>query len=184
MLDLFYQKHGGKMINDYQHELLIFSLAVTINAQNILETGVREGTVTQALLEAIKFTKGKLTSVDIEDRSHFQFPNWNFVQSESLSFLKKTKDKYDLIYIDDWHSYDHVKCQLEFITPLVNPRSIILLHDTMYGHTEPSYNTENSHNPEFAGGGPAKAVLELDKSIWEWATIPVNHGLTILRKKV
>jgi len=33
------------------------------------------------------------------------------------------------------------------------------------------------------GGGPYKALLELDMDKWEYATIPVNHGLTILRKK-
>ena len=169
------------MIDDYQHELLIFALAITMDAKNILETGVREGTVTQALLKAAKVTQAKVTSVDIENRSYLNYPDWNFVQSESIQFLENCKEVYDLIYIDDWHEYNHVKKQLELIDKLTTNSSIVLLHDTMYNKV-PIYNTTRATVAEFANGGPARAVLELDKTKWEWCTIPTNHGLTILRK--
>ena len=38
-------------------------------------------------------------------------------------------------------------------------------------------------DPEWANGGPYRAVKELDSNKWEYVTIPVNNGLTILRKK-
>jgi hypothetical protein len=47
----------------------------------------------------------------------------------------------------------------------------------------PNYTLTFNMGDEWAGGGPYKALLELDMDKWEYATIPVNHGLTILRKK-
>ena len=50
--------------------------------------------------------------------------------------------------------------------------------------TEPQYHLplESSKGTEWGEGGPTKAVFELDKNKWEWATIPINNGLTILRR--
>ncbi len=49
----------------------------------------------------------------------------------------------------------------------------------------PDYFMPLDWNPadEWGEGGPYRAVEELDKNKWEWMTIPVNHGLTLLRKK-
>jgi len=89
-----------------------------------------------------------------------------------------------LIYVDDWHSYDHVKKELEYIDKLVSPSSVVLLHDLMYANYEPHYHTDIAcRDGQWANGGPYRAVAELDQNFWEFATIPVSNGLTILRKK-
>ena len=64
-------------------------------------------------------------------------------------------------------------------------RASILLHDLMGGNKHPDYFMPLDSNPadEWGEGGPYRAVNELDKNKWEWMTIPVNHGLTLLRKK-
>jgi hypothetical protein len=86
--------------------------------------------------------------------------------------------------VDDWHSYRHVKKQLELLDKLVGPSSIILLHDLMYGNTEPFYHADLTlTHGQWAEGGPYRAVAELDPQFWEWSTLPWNNGLTILRKK-
>ena len=92
--------------------------------------------------------------------------------------------KIDVAFVDDWHSYPHVKRQLELLDELVSPSSIILMHDLMYGNTDPFYHVDLSHHEgQWASGGPYRAVAELNPQFWEWSTLPWNNGLTILRKK-
>ena len=133
---------------------------------------------------------GFVTSIDIND-TNFSPPDelknyMEFIKTDAIDFLEKT-DKtipYDLIYIDDWHSYKHVKKELEEIDIISDENTIILLHDLM-GNSEPNYWSpiDYDENGEWGLGGPYRAVEELDKEKWEWMTIPTNHGLTILRKK-
>lgn len=182
-------KHGQDTTD--RHLLTFFSLAVGINAKNILELGVRDGNSTLPWIVAAKETGGAVTSVDLEPTS-WQCPKdyniyWSFVQSDAIKFLEEqvsANKQYDLIYVDDWHAYRHVKRELELIEHLVGPRSLVLIHDLMYMHADPHYRCElNTTDPQWAEGGPYRAVAELDTNVWEWSTIPVNHGMTILRKK-
>lgn len=174
-----------------KHLLTLFSIALSINAKSILELGVRSGTTTLPFLMAADLMDGSLESVDINPTS-FECPEeysnrWKFYQSNAIDVLKektKNKEKYDLIYIDDWHSYDHVKEELEYVDQMVRPGSIVLLHDLMYGNTCPYYHVDlTTCSPQWANGGPYRAVAELNPNFWEFSTIPSNNGLTILRKK-
>ena len=45
------------------------------------------------------------------------------------------------------------------------------------------YNPISAKDTEWDEGGPFRAVNELDSTKWEWMTIPVNNGLTLLRKR-
>jgi len=49
--------------------------------------------------------------------------NYTFHQGDSIKFLEDwPKDKkIDVVYVDDWHSYPHVKKQLELLDELVGP---------------------------------------------------------------
>lgn len=173
------------------HLMTILGIALSIRAKRMLELGVRYGDTTLPLLEAAYLNGGKLTSVDIAP-TKFQCPiplmgYWQFVQSEAVAFLSnvsKEDEEYDLVLVDDWHSGEHVAEELYYIDKLTTPSSIILLHDLMYGNTQPNYhNDPNETNPEFGNGGPCAAVFSLPKDKWEFSTIPAFHGLTILRKK-
>lgn len=173
-----------------QHVLPIYSIAIASKAMRILELGVRDGSTTLPLLMAAVKNGGELTSVDINEttfkpqekwRSH-----WKFVKMNALEFLKQQKPTkpYDLIFIDDWHAYEHVRDELAEIDRLVSPRSIVLLHDLMYGNTPPCYHSDlTQQTGQWANGGPYRAVAELNPQFWEFATLPYNNGLTILRKK-
>lgn len=171
------------------HAMTIFSIAIQIKAKKILELGTRDGRTTMPLLLAASMTNGSVTSVDIND-TPFNCPdefkaNWNFIKSDAIEFLSKQGQIYDLILVDDWHTYLHVKKELELIDKLITPNSVILLHDLMAMNHPVYFQPESSswNGGEWEGGGPYKAVAELDSNVWEWATIPVNNGLTILRKK-
>lgn len=184
------------------HLITIFSIAISLKAKRILELGVGTGTTTLPLLCAAKYTKGCVESVDIESK-RFKCPKelksyWKFYQEDTTEYLKNIRKGiiYDLIFIDDCHVYEHVKKELELLSPHLNKSSIVLLHDLMH-FSWPNYMEYNDsnydhvwksipypgHRRSFAGGGPYRAVKEIDTDIYEYATIPVCNGLTILRKK-
>jgi predicted O-methyltransferase YrrM len=171
------------------HTFTFFSIALQIKAKNILELGVRCGGSTYPFLVAAKVLGGKVTSIDLEvpeyEAPEDLQPYWNFVQSDALEFLDKNTEKFDLIYVDDWHSYQHVKKELEYIDKISDETTVILLHDLMGMSHFPKYfyPLNEPATSEWGEGGPFRAVLELDIRRWEWSTIPVAHGLTILRKR-
>jgi predicted O-methyltransferase YrrM len=190
------------MINDYikttlegkndsdRHLMVLFSLALATRGKNFIELGVRSGTSTSPLKLAAELNKGKLHSVDIDVNpfKNKKDNHWEFYQSDAVQFLEKwekeNKPSPDLVYVDDWHSYDHVKKELDILDRIVTPSTIILLHDTMYGNTCPYYHTDLSlKDGQWANGGPYRAVAELNVQFWEFSTLPWSHGLTILRKK-
>lgn len=171
-----------------RHIISMFSIALASRGKTFVELGVREGHTTEPLLQAAEMNGGHLWSVDINPPSEFKTDSqsYTFVQSDSIQFLENwdPNKKIDVIYVDDWHSYPHVKKQLELIDRYVGPRSIILLHDLMYGNTDPFYHCDLTlPDGQWEGGGPYRAVAELNPQFWEWATLPWNNGLTILRKK-
>jgi predicted O-methyltransferase YrrM len=172
-----------------KHVLTLYAIALSLGAKNILELGVRSGATTLPLLKAAKKTGGVVTSVDIND-TDFSCPDefedtWTFVKSDAIQFLEKCPNPpYDMVYIDDWHAYSHVKREFELLDYLITPKTVILVHDLMYGNHEPYYHADLTlQSGQWAEGGPYRAVAELNPQFWEFATIPVNNGLTIVRKK-
>lgn len=170
-----------------RHHLTLLGIGLSIGAKNILELGVRGGGTTEPLLQVANLTDGKVTSVDIENT---QFdpgtPRWTFIKKDALEYLKSLPDSclFDLVYVDDWHAYEHVKQELAELDRLVSPNTVILIHDLMYGNWQPHYHADLTlTSGQWAGGGPYKAVAELNPQFWEFATIPSCNGLTLLRKK-
>ncbi len=186
---LFKVKFGHQ--DSDRHVMTCFSIALQIHAKRILELGVRTGNTTLPFLCAAQELGGMVHSVDLEATT-FRCPEdlcvyWKFFQSDAIRWLEERGHEgaqYDLVYIDDWHSYPHVRRELELIEPMITPSTVILLHDLMYGGAHPDYRSDpDCRDPQWEGGGPYRAVAELDPAVWEWSTIPVNHGLTVLRKK-
>lgn len=194
MKDEYFKSILDKSINGKEdsdsHLLSIFAIAISIKAKNIMELGVRGGTTTLPLLMAASISDGSVQSVDIQDTQFIcpkEYKNmWKFHKKDAIDFLKECNndDPYDLIYIDDWHAYGHVKQELELIDKLISPTGVVLLHDLMYGNSQPFYHCDITlKDGQWAEGGPYRAVAELNPQFWEFATIPSCNGLTILRKK-
>lgn len=186
------QTLNGKGDSD-QLTAAIFGVALTTRGSKFLELGVRSGLTTLPLLEACKHLNAKLTSVDIDHPSFScpsdLIPHWNFVRSEAIHFLSENKEKFDLIFIDDWHDGKHVSKEIELLEPFCDKSTVILLHDLMYGWKNPEYTDIESGSlinwglpEEFDNGGPCRAVFSLDRDKWEYASLPFCNGLTLLRK--
>jgi len=189
LTDVMYDVINGSGDSD-RHLMTIFSIALGVKAKKILELGVRSGKTTLPLLLAAKINSGKVTSIDINE-TDFKAPDelkkyLEFKKMDALKYLEEVskEEPFDLIFIDDWHAYQHVKKELEYIDKMVSPKSVILIHDLMYGNHAPHYHTDLTlKDGQWAEGGPYRAVAELNPQFWEFSTIPVNNGLTILRKK-
>lgn len=175
------------------HQSTLLSLILSTKPANILELGCRDGRSTYSLLVGCHLLnlygiESKVTSVDIENTT-FQCPDdfqniWNFVRNNAIDFLKSQTHGYDLIMIDDWHSSEHVYNELKLLKPFITNKTIILLHDLMHSNSTPEYNTTKFINGEFEGAGPYGGVQKFlkENKLYELCTIPVNHGLTIMRK--
>ena len=177
----------GELDSD-RHLVSIFAMALACKGKTYVELGVREGHTSEPIYEAAKLNEGHLWSVDLNPPSEYKPNNghYTFTQKDSIKFLEEwdVNKKIDFVFVDDWHSYRHVKKQLELLDKLVGPSSIILLHDLMYGNTQPFYHADLTlTHGQWAEGGPYRAVSELNPQFWEWSTLPWNNGLTILRKK-
>lgn len=174
------------------HLLTLFAMTMQLKAKNILELGVREGVSTLPLLLAAHHTKGHVHSVDFFANAfappEFLKDSWTFHKAHTFQFLQNLPADYifDIVFLDDWHAYEHVKTEIQLLAPHVNRTSLILMHDCMT-NTLPNYHTVKDLDPgmlNYAGGGPGSAVQELDRSTWEFSTVPSCNGFTILRKLV
>jgi predicted O-methyltransferase YrrM len=185
--DILIKSINGKGDSD-RHLMTLFSIALATKGKNYIELGVRKGDTTVPLAEAARINDGVLYSVDIVGPPEIKASNWHFHKKDAVEFLLYWEalnfPAPDFVYIDDWHSYEHVKKELEILDRIVAPKTVVVLHDLMYGNTAPYYHSDITlKDGQWANGGPYRAVAELDPQFWEFCTLPWSHGLTILRKK-
>ena len=187
--DIIHKTKTGTSDSD-KHQMLLYSLVIGSGAKTIIELGVRGGDTTIPLVLGAKETDGMVYSVDViqtplkldDDLKEYN----TFVKQDAIKFLSLWDDEVDidLILVDDWHSYQHVKKELEILDKIVSPSTVILIHDLMYGDTCPFYHCDLTlTDGQWAEGGPYRAVAELNPQFWEFSTLPWGNGMTILRKK-
>jgi hypothetical protein len=202
----------------------MFSMALQLQAKNILELGVLFGESTLSLLLGAFVTDGVVHSVDLRN-PFFVAPTllenrWHFHRSDALEYLRNLPaDVFlDFVWLDDFHDYEHVKEEIRLLAPHLHSGSIVLLHDTMMGDGSKLSNSadealmqrdlfvaedQSSSAPhryietpsewdtfwrdfkfvDFKEGGPYHALLDLPRDSWEWASVPVCFGMTVLRRK-
>lgn len=207
--DMMQRTLHGKEDSD-AHVMALLGLTLQLQPTLTLELGVRSGTTTLPFLMGSHLSGGTVISVDLNE-TEFEPPefleeSWTFVQMDALEFLEQWGElnpdvKFDLVYIDDWHAADHVAREIELLENYIRPESILLFHDAMSGTWRGPWNLNQvkvregwgdhympewyySDTGEFAGGGPSTAIRNLDLDVWEYCTIPIYHGLTLVRKKV
>jgi hypothetical protein len=167
---------------------------------HITETGVRSAVSSYAFAKGLLGKKGaKLVQVDLENH-----PNVTLFQSECAteglnstfhqqSDLECPTEETELLFIDTWHVYGHLKRELNHWNTFVS--KYIILHDTTVdewlGETiRAGWNAEEQSK---ATGIP---VLEIKMGLWpavveflsqhpEWVLekrLTNNNGLTILKR--
>jgi len=175
-----------------EHLLTLFALTVSMKPKTIIELGVRSARSTYAFLLGASQVGARVVSCDINNpqpsipMSDDLKSRWSFHKKDALDFLENDFPSLyqgGIVYIDDWHTGDHVRQELNLIDEHIGPNDIVLLHDLMYGNSQPYYRSVENAPGQWASGGPYKPVSELDLSKWEYATVPRCHGMTLLRKK-
>jgi predicted O-methyltransferase YrrM len=166
MFRVFSQEKGS--IN--KHLLIIYSLAVGVNAQRVMDLGV--GDTTQALRAAVRVTGGTLFSCDI-DRERFAGllkqadPQWELYLEPSDLFIRRMAPPFDFVLHDAGHEYWQVRQDLRLILPMMRQFGVICVHDTQHGEI---------------GEQMPKAVRDGCKDYQvSWVHLPFSYGLTVLR---
>lgn len=116
-----------------KHLLVLYSLAVGLNAKVILDLGL--GQTTGALRAGALRTGGVVHTCDFDKRrfQHIlpeQDEHWKLYLEPSSSFLEKVSEPVDLVMHDGAHDYYNVKRDLEAIIPKMRKFGIVCVHDT------------------------------------------------------
>lgn len=170
-------EHSKHSTDIHEHLFTLYNLVIELQAKKVLELGVNTGESTIALLEAVAATDGKLISVDINDLPNTRAMlegyglagRWDFRIMDDLKFGAEwpQDQKFDLIFIDTSHKYEHTKKEIELFEPLLRPGGVMVFHDTVafYGGVQRPIN-------QFRNG----------KKGWAYKNSKNCNGLGILRK--
>lgn len=120
-------------VSTSKHLLILYSLAVGLNARLIVDLGI--GSTTRALRAAARRTHGVVMSCDcnIDGFSNLlpqQDEHWRIYLGASEVFLQSLREPIDLVVHDAAHDYFQVKLDLTLILPKMKRFGLICIHDT------------------------------------------------------
>lgn len=113
----------------------LYGTAVSYPAVRVLELGVRTGVSTSAFLAAAEQVAGHVWSVDIAT-PHVPLDRWlasgfwSLSVGDDMQVFVWPAARFDVLFIDTSHAYDHTLAELRKFVPLVDPGGTVLLHDT------------------------------------------------------
>lgn len=151
----------------------LYAAVLHLDAQRVVELGVREGVSTLAFLAALERTGGHLWSVDIvDDHQVGDHPQWTFIHGNDLStdVWAQTPVEVDLLFIDTSHDYDHTLLELNAYGGKVRAGGLIFCHDTQL-----EFPSEVTPQPPFP---VARALDEYCAAHHlEWVNDPAGWGM-------
>jgi len=178
-LDFIVEKHHLNDTGLTRHYLTLYSIVLGMESKNVFEFGT--GFSTRAMVEALKLTGGKLTSVDIRSLSvREDIPDtflddnkdiWSFHNGNSLDVVPTLdhSECYDVVLHDGSHTGSEVTKDLNNITPYVKTGGLVLIHDT----------THYELGPDMRSGVVNSDLIKKYKH--DGSTLPYGYGLTIIR---
>lgn len=120
-------------MNQEGHIRFIAELCKLIHARKYLELGIYKGDCLLAVAEA----NPQCVCIGVDSVLHYipDRPNVSvYIETTEEYFEKvdgqKPLSKFDVVFIDADHRYDSVKADLFKALQVVNPKGLILLHDT------------------------------------------------------
>jgi predicted O-methyltransferase YrrM len=168
----------------------IFYLTSYLKPKNVLEIGTHIGCSTLNICLALKTIENfKITSIDIIDVNNEENKPWlefgskyspkqllakigitnqaEFVQMNSIDYLKACNLKFDFIFLDGSHQAIDVYNEISFTLQLLNKNGVILLHD-YYPENKPIW------RDKAVISGPITAVKRLKKESEMIDVIPLG----------
>lgn len=161
--------------SDIQAHLPRFvALCENLDAQRVLELGVRTGVSTIAWLEGLRRTGGHLWAVDVEP-CPIEHAQLTFIRGDDCdqAVLDQIPDDLDLIFVDTSHLYSHTQREIELYLPKLAPGGAILFHDTAVERFD--------HHPDDEIPFPVRTAVQeaADEGGWELDYFDDSHGLTV-----
>lgn len=170
MFDL-YERNRNTASDIFEHLDYFVELCTELQAQSVIELGVRGGVSTSAWLYGLEHSDGHLWSVDIVDQPAIESVRWTFVKGSDTdpAVLVQLPVSVDVVFVDTSHRYEHTLEELNLYLPRVRSGGRIVLHDTEV--ESPDFTNEH----EF----PVKRAVELFCSAngLNWSNRENNNGL-------
>jgi len=178
-IDFIVKKHHLNDTGLTRHYLTLYSIVLGMESKSVFEFGT--GFSTQTMIQALKITGGKLTSVDIRPLSirkdipdNFLNDNkdiWSFNEGNSLNVVPTLdhNECYDVVLHDGSHTGTEVTQDLNNIAPYVKSGGLVLIHDTSHYELGPEMR-QGVHNSDL-----------IKNYIHDGSTLPYGYGLTIIR---
>mgnify|MGYP001603707659 CR=1 FL=1 len=128
--------HGGSNTPP-ETRLLLFSLAVSMQARDILELGCDMGFTTRVLATTGANVVGVDNFQDGSRESAYRltapYPNCTIVESDAYQYLLGLPcNGFDMVFVDDNHEPSHVGVEAIEIRRIIRPHGIVAFHDTIY----------------------------------------------------
>ena len=164
------------------HLQFLHDLVTARPGARVLELGVRSGTSTAVLLDAVDLAKGHLWSVDLEPpRVPSWWPltgRWTLTVGDDLAahVLAQQPTMVDVLLIDTSHTYDHTLAELDAYVPRMRPGGVVCCHDTeLVGHDARGYGVTG---PD----GPVRRALDdyCDAADLSWSERPGSFGMGVI----
>lgn len=114
------------------HLPTLYELVVGLNAQWVIELGVRSGISTTAWLAGLEVTGGSLVTVDLHDApplEHGDVP-WRHVKGDDLGLFDEVAyfcPDPDIVFVDSSHCYQHTLDEIAYYLGLA-PK-VMVFHD-------------------------------------------------------
>lgn len=179
---------------------LIYLLKLSSSCESILECGVRTVVSSWAFLNGLLINKSNnktLHCCDLEKSPNIALLE-KIALAENIEFkfhecndLNLQMRDYDMIFIDTWHIYGHLKRELAKFAPFA--KKYIVMHDTTVdaiigesircGGNIPQQVIESGYPEEEIRCGLQKAINEFLRDNKEWKVKKIfyhQNGLTIL----
>jgi len=174
------------------------------DCESVIECGVRNCVSSWALVFGLLNNNKEIKKLLLNDKIECDI-NELLTETKNLSIEVSYQWKnnlnldltsnYDMIFIDTWHVYGHLKRELAKFSPIIN--KYIIMHDTTIdeidgetircGWNANEQSVETGYTVDEIRCGLGKAINEFLETNTDWKLLEKltnNNGLTILKKNI
>lgn len=139
LLEMFTQEtFTGGIHTAPETRLLLYSLAVGMRAERVLELGYDAGHTLMAMAMSGAECVGVENYGDtgaargVAEEMLAEYDNVTLVNQEATAFLEaQPNESFDLIFVDDSHDRNHVAIEINNIRRILTPGGIAVFHDVI-----------------------------------------------------
>ncbi|MDR3646000.1 MAG: class I SAM-dependent methyltransferase [Candidatus Babeliales bacterium] len=192
---------------------IIFAYTISAKPKNILELGVRSAESTIAFSKAAALIDAKLIGVDLDvniPENYRALNNASYFSMNDLEFpnfyiwdKQFPKEKFDIIFIDTSHVYQHTMDEIRAFLPLLSDNGMLMFHDSHMSPLENDLYMRLNNTYDGSGWNNQKGVnraikdsfsivfdedkynnfiFKYNKSSWELFHYPFCNGLTVIKR--